>query len=135
MAGDQAQVLVQAVAGIGFQPFGHARMVEAAHPAQHRLVGHIAQNGMLEYEFFGAGKSGGGALVDQLAPVEGLQAAVERSAALWRMVFMGKKIQRPFPEGTSNHRSAPEHFLLSIGQPCQARLQHPGQRGREVRLL
>ena len=56
MPGNQPQVFLSAVAGIRFQPGGYLGMVDAPQAQQHRIVSHIAQQGMFKDIFICAVK-------------------------------------------------------------------------------
>ncbi len=97
--GDEAQVFADALPGVVFQPAGDAAVELGAILQQHRLIGHVAQQGVLEEVLAGPGEGGALLAEDQLAAAGGLQRDGHLVAPLPEQVG-----HRVVPEQAADHR-------------------------------
>ncbi len=124
MGGDEIGELVHAVAAGPDEPLGRAVVVVAPQPPQDALVGHVAQEGVLEDVFARALEGGLLARVDQLAlPQRGEQRREDLRLGL-AQVGHGR-----VPKETADDGSALQRLALGRWQAVEAGLQHARQRG------
>ena len=137
--GDQAQVFTDAFTRIRLQPGSHLGMVHPPQTQQHRLIGHIAQNSVLENILLRPCEGRMPTVKDQLAPFHcaqqrpGIAERVGFPRCILCCVLHG--LHSRIPEHPPHHRGALQERFFVGWQAVEAGLQHTRKRGRHACLL